>query len=149
MLRWLWMIPALPFTGFLLLALVGARLSRRVIAFIGCRCSGFVGRRGRADSHLIFKRSTRGNSYTQTIWVWLDVAGFHPGVAFYIDALSLVMILVITFVAFLIHLYSTEFMIEEEEGYSRFFAYMNLFVGSMLTLVLADNFCCSTWGGRE
>ena len=50
------------------------------------------------------------------------------------------MILVITFVAFLIHLYSTEFMIEEEEGYSRFFAYMNLFVGSMLTLVLADNF---------
>ncbi len=50
------------------------------------------------------------------------------------------MILVITFVAFLIHLYSTEFMIEEEEGYSRFFAYLNLFVGSMLTLVLADNF---------
>jgi NADH-quinone oxidoreductase subunit L len=79
------------------------------------------------------------NSYTQTVWVWLDIAGFHPDIAFYIDALSLVMVLVITFVAFLIHLYSTEFMIEEE-GYSRFFAYMNLFVGSMLTLVLADNF---------
>ena len=52
--------------------------------------------------------------------------------------LSLVMIFVITFVGFLIHLYSAEFM-QDDEGYSRFFAYMNLFVGSMLTLVLADN----------
>ena len=48
------------------------------------------------------------------------------------------MVLVITVVGFLIHLYSAEFMLEEE-GYSRFFAYMNLFVGAMLTLVLADN----------
>ena len=57
---------------------------------------------------------------------------------FYLDALSLVMMLVVTFVGFLIHLYSAEFMIEDE-GYSRFFAYMNLFVASMLTLLLADN----------
>jgi len=60
------------------------------------------------------------------------------GIGLYLDALSLVMTLVVTFVGFLIHLYSAEFM-EEDEGFSRFFAYMNLFVGAMLTLVLADN----------
>ena len=63
---------------------------------------------------------------------------FRPAIGFYLDALSLVMMLVVTFVGFLIHLYSTEYM-ADDEGYSRFFAYLNLFVGSMLMLVLADN----------
>jgi NADH-quinone oxidoreductase subunit L len=76
--------------------------------------------------------------YSQTIWLWLSVGAFAPSIAFYLDALSLTMVFVITFVGFLIHLYSAEFMIDDA-GYSRFFAYMNLFVGSMLTLVLADN----------
>ena len=61
----------------------------------------------------------------------MQVNGFAPAIAFYFDALSLVMVLVVAFVGLLIHLYSVEFM-REEEGYSRFFAYMNLFVGSML-----------------
>ena len=74
----------------------------------------------------------------QTLWTWIDVGRFRPAVALYLDALSLVMVLVVAFVGFLIHLYSSEFM-WDEEGYSRFFAYMNLFVASMLTLVLADN----------
>ena len=139
MLGWLWMIPALPVAGFLLLALAGGRLSRRVVACIATSAVGLSAAAAGLVAISFLRAQPAANSYTQTIWVWLDVAGFHPGVAFYIDALSLVMILVITFVAFLIHLYSTEFMIEEE-GYSRFFAYMNLFVGSMLTLVLADNF---------
>ena len=50
------------------------------------------------------------NAYTQVLWTWIDVAGFRPQIAFYLDALSLVMVLVVTFVGFLIHLYSTEFM---------------------------------------
>jgi NADH-quinone oxidoreductase subunit L len=66
------------------------------------------------------------------------VGRFTPVIGFYLDALSLVMILVVTVVGFLILLYSAGFMIRSE-GYSRFFAYMNLFVGSMLTLVMADN----------
>ncbi len=66
------------------------------------------------------------------------MAGFEPQIGLHLDALSLVMVLVVTFVGFLIHVYSAEFMIEDE-GYSRFFAYMNLFVASMLTLLLADN----------
>jgi NADH-quinone oxidoreductase subunit L len=66
------------------------------------------------------------------------VDNFQPQIAFYLDALSLIMMLVVSFVSFVIHLYSAEFMIEDE-GYSRFFAYMNLFVASMISLVLANN----------
>jgi NADH-quinone oxidoreductase subunit L len=76
--------------------------------------------------------------YTQILWTWIDVGSFRPQIAFYLDALSLVMMLVVTFVSFLIHLYSAEFM-RTDEGYSRFFAYMNLFVACMVTLLLADN----------
>ncbi|HXI21893.1 MAG TPA: NADH-quinone oxidoreductase subunit L, partial [Gemmatimonadales bacterium] len=80
-----------------------------------------------------------GAASTQALWTWVRVGDFAPGVAFYLDALSLVMALVVTFVGCLIHLYSAEHMEAEDEGYSRFFAYMNLFVAMMLTLVLADN----------
>jgi len=76
--------------------------------------------------------------YTQILWTWIDIGSFRPQIAFYLDALSLVMMLVVTFVSFLIHLYSAEFM-RTDEGYSRFFAYMNLFVACMVTLLLADN----------
>jgi NADH-quinone oxidoreductase subunit L len=68
----------------------------------------------------------------------MDVGGLRPAIGFYLDALSLVMILVVTCVGFLIHVYSSEFMIEDD-AYSRFFAYMNLFVASMLVLLLGDN----------
>ncbi len=68
----------------------------------------------------------------------MEFEGYSQPISFSLDALSLVMILIVTIVGLVIHLYSTEYMIEDE-GYSRFFAYMNLFVGSMLLLVLADN----------
>ncbi len=79
-----------------------------------------------------------GNAYTQTLWTWIAIGNFNPSIGFYLDSLSLVMTLVIAWVSFLIHLYSTEFM-ADETGYQRFFAYMNLFVAAMLVLVLADN----------
>jgi NADH-quinone oxidoreductase subunit L len=138
MLELLWLIPCLPFAGFLVLAVAGKRLKTRAVAFVGV---GSV-----ATSALIsvivgvsfMTTPPPGHAYTQTLWQWLQVGGFAPGITFYLDALSLVMMLVVTVVGFLIHLYSSEFM-EEEEGYSRFFAYMNLFVGSMLVLLLAQN----------
>jgi NADH-quinone oxidoreductase subunit L len=138
MLQLLWIIPTLPFASFLVLALFGRRLPRLIIAVIGV---GSVG--ASAVLTLLVASSFIGSpppnhSFSQTLWVWMDVAGFTPTITFYLDALSLIFMLVITFVGFLIHLYSSEFMIDEE-GYRRFFAYMNLFVGSMLVLVLADN----------
>jgi len=68
----------------------------------------------------------------------MSVGDFHPEIAFYFDPVTLVMVSVITFVGFLIHLYSVEYM-RDDEGFARFFAYMNLFVAAMLTLVLANN----------
>ena len=131
-------IPAIPFFSFLLLAIFGPRMARRAVSIIGVGSiaastivSGIV-------TAAFISSPPAGCSYHQVIWQWISVAGFQPDIGFYLDALSVVMVLVITFVAFLIHLYSTEYM-AGDEGYSRFFAYMNLFVASMVTLVLADN----------
>ncbi|MEX5214160.1 MAG: NADH-quinone oxidoreductase subunit L [Nitrospiraceae bacterium] len=134
----LWLIPVLPLIGFLVLAVAGGRLSRSMIALVGVgsvglsmTLTGFVG-------VAFIGASPPARAYSQTLWRWLDVSGFAPAIGFYLDPLSLVMAVVITLVGFLIHVYSSEFMIGDE-GYRRFFAYMNLFVAAMLTLVLADN----------
>ena len=138
MLEFLWLIPALPFAGFLVLALTGRRLSRGGIAAVGVGSVGLSCIVAFAVAAGFIGKALPGHFYVQRLWPWLSVGGFNPEISLYLDALSLVMMMVVTFVGFLIHLYSSEFMIEEE-GYGRFFAYMNLFVGSMLTLVLADN----------
>ena len=134
----LWLIPALPLAGFLILALAGQYLSRTMVAIVGAGSvvlsailTLFCG-----ISFLVSPPET-GN-ISQTLWTWFEVAGFHPTITFLLDPLSLVFIFVITFVGALIHIYSVEFM-GEDKDYSRFFAYMNLFVSSMLILVLADN----------
>ena len=135
MLQLLWLIPALPFAGALSLALFGGALSKRTVAFVGV---GSIAVSAAISLAIVPALLAREAPYTQVLWTWLNVAGFRPQIAFYLDALSLLMIVVVTFVSFLIHLYSAEFM-QEDDGYSRFFAYMNLFVGSMVVLVLADN----------
>ncbi len=138
MLEILWLIPALPFVGFLVLTIAGRILSRGRVAAVGVGSVGLSCIVAFGVAAGFIGRPQPGYFYVQRLWVWLSVGGFTPEISLYLDALSLVMMLVVTFVGFLIHLYSSEFMIEEE-GYGRFFAYMNLFVGSMLTLVLADN----------
>jgi NADH-quinone oxidoreductase subunit L len=170
MLDLLWLVPALPLLGFLALAVAGGWFSRRTIALIGVGSVGLslavAGLVGFAFTGL---SGTPGRPYDQILWTWLQISGFGPTIGFYLDSLSLVMMLVITLVGFLIHLYSAEFMLdhgkepapagvgraggigqagvwapagaagETDSGYRRFFAYMNLFVVAMLTLVLADN----------
>ena len=138
MLRLLWLIPALPFAGFLALALAGRSLPRKWAAFAGVGSVGLSALLAVIVAAEFIGSPPPGNAYVQTLWTWMSVGGFRPEIAFRLDALSLTMVVVVAFVGFLIHLYSSEFM-AGEEGYSRFFAYMNLFVGSMLTLVLADN----------
>ena len=139
MLELLWLIPTLPLLGSLVLMLAGSRLSRTEVACVGVGSIGLSAVITLVVGLSFMAAPPAGARFTQTLWVWLDVAGFRPAFAFYLDALSLTMIFVVTFVGFLIHLYSVEYMMEEEEGYSRFFAYMNLFVCAMLTLLLADN----------
>jgi NADH-quinone oxidoreductase subunit L len=132
-----WLIPALPLAGFLLLALLGRGRSERAIATIGV---GSVGLSALAAVlvGIDFIGAPAGTVFHPSLGPWIEVAGFTPAFGLYLDALSLVMVLVVTIVGFLIHLYSAELM-SGDEGYRRFFAYMNLFVAAMCVLVLADN----------
>ena len=132
------LIPAIPFFSFLLLAVSGPRMARKAVSVIGVGSIAASAVISGIVTAAFISAPPSGWSYHEVIWRWMSVSSFQADIGFYLDALSVVMVLVITFVAFLIHLYSTEYM-EGDEGYSLFFAYMNLFVASMVTLVLADN----------
>jgi len=126
-----------PLAGFLVLAVTGRYMKRSAAAAIGVGAAGvsalltiILG---------IYYLSGSHEAVTVHLWKWIDIGGFSPDIAFYLDPLSMVFIFIVTFVGFLIHLYSVEYM-HDDEGYARFFAYMNLFVTSMLILVLADNY---------
>jgi NADH-quinone oxidoreductase subunit L len=139
MLQLLWLIPILPLAGFVTLATCGKILSRRAVsafsvfpAAVSCVIALLIG------ASFIFSPPA-GDAYSQSLGTWFEVSGFNVGFGLYLDSLSLVMATVVTFVGLLILIYSIQFM-SEDEGYSRFFAYMNLFIASMLILLLADNF---------
>jgi len=134
----LWLVPAVPFVGFLVLVVAGPRLRRTGVAIVGAGSIAISTAIALAVAAALVATPPAERAFTQTLWTWVRINDFAPAIAFRLDPLSLIMMLVVAGVSFLIHLYSTEFM-EDEEGYARFFAYMNLFVGSMLVLVLADN----------
>ncbi len=134
----IWLIPALPFAGFLILILAGSHLSRRGVSVIGVGAVGLSAAVAVPTGIRFILAPPPAGAYTQPLWEWLSVSGFAPVIALYLDALAVVMVLVVAIVGFFILLYSAEHM-AGEKGFSRFFAYMDLFVGSMLTLVLADN----------
>jgi NADH-quinone oxidoreductase subunit L len=88
----------------------------------------------------LFKGGQGGVGIEQTVYTWIEVGSFKAQLAFRLDTLSAVMILIITFIGSLIHIYSTGYMSHEDDsGYARYFGYLNLFTGSMLILVLAAN----------
>jgi NADH-quinone oxidoreductase subunit L len=134
----LWLIPAFPFGSAAVLGLFGSRMSRRIAAWLGTASIGLSALVAILAAVQFLSSPSLEKAWTQHLWTWMNVAGFQPEIGFYFDPVALVMVLVITFVGFLIHLYSVEYM-RDDEGFSRFFAYMNLFVASMLTLVLANN----------
>lgn len=138
MLSLLWLIPALPAAGFVVLVLLHRRLSRTYVAWIGAGSVGLSAAVAGIVCGSFILEPPAGDAYHQVLWTWLDVAGFAPNIGLYLDAVSAIWVLVITGVGFLIHLYSTEHM-EHDDGYARFFMYLNLFVAAMLILVLADN----------
>jgi NADH-quinone oxidoreductase subunit L len=131
------LIPALPLAGFLALGIFGRKMSKSAVAWTGVGSIGVSAALALAAAGR-FLAAPPGFSVTASYWTWFKVEGFQPVLALRFDALSMVFVLVVTFVGFMIHLYSAEYMVREE-GYSRFFAYLNLFVGSMLILVLANN----------
>src|ERR1700686_4417022 len=123
-----------PIAGFLVNALFGRLLPKGVAGWGG---AGSI-RLAFLFALLIFSQVLGGQKGDQTYFTWWQSADFNVPFNLYLDQLSTLMILVITGVGFLIHVYSIGYM-REDPGYSRFFAYMNLFVFSMLLLVISGN----------
>jgi NADH-quinone oxidoreductase subunit L len=133
----LWLIPLLPFVGFLLNGLLGRFLGNALVSAIALLFTaaplGLV-------LGIAFRFSGLSLPYVEHLpFPWIETSAFRADFAFLLDPLTLVMLLVVTGVGFLIHIYSVGYM-AHEEGYWRFFAYLNLFMFFMLTLVLAENF---------
>ena len=143
----LWLIPLLPLLGFLIASSAArcARSASRSSApgVVGCsrsrsrwrRCCTLAGAADGARARAI--ASTR----------WIAAGPLHVDVAFRVDALSAVMMLIVTGVGFLIHVYSVGYM-HDDPSFARFFAYLNLFISAMLILVLGRQpaRCCSSAG---
>ena len=131
----LWLIPFFPLLSAILLIASTGRMPRQVAATLG---AGSVGLSALCVALVARTYLDDGQVQELTLWTWMAVDNFTPRIAFYVDGLTVVMMSVITGVGFLIHLYSIEFM-WEDESLCRYFAYMNLFVAAMLLLVMADN----------
>src|SRR3989442_3234853 len=135
----LWLIPVLPLLGAAVNGVAGKRLPKNVISTIAVGTVGlsfliavreFLEMLATPDQRLPILRD---------YFTWIQAGRFQAQFGFMLDHLSGLMILVVTGVGFLIHVYSAGYM-QHEEGFYRYFAYLNLFVFFMLTLVLADNY---------
>lgn len=126
-----------PIIGFLLLSFSRGRFKENTAATIGI---GSVGLAALVTCIVAINFMSKGSSTVETIhlWTWMNAGSFNIPVSLTLDGLSLTMLSVVTGVGFLIHIYASYYM-RGEEGYSRFFAYTNLFIASMVILVLAEN----------
>ncbi|MEE6802520.1 proton-conducting transporter membrane subunit, partial [Escherichia coli O8:H10] len=126
----------LPLIGFLLLSFSRGRWSENLSAAVGMGSVGLAAL-VTAIAGVDFFNNGR-EAFSQPLWTWMAVGDFNIGFNLVLDGLSLTMLSVVTGVGFLIHMFASWYM-RGEEGYSRFFAYTNLFIASMVVLVLADN----------
>jgi NADH-quinone oxidoreductase subunit L len=137
MLDLVWIIPALPLVGFCILLLVGKRIGEPLSGYLATAMVGgsflaavgvFVSLVGKSESE---------RAFTKTMFSWIPALGVNA--ALLVNPLSIIMVLFVTGIATLIHLFAIGYM-HGDPRFPRFFTYLNLFVFSMLMLVLADNF---------
>ena len=139
MVSFLWLIPLLPLAGAVINGVFGKRLSRGVIGFIA---SGSVALSFAISLTAFLQMLQLPESelpIVRNYFTWIQAGSFQASVGLLLDHLSGLMILIVTGVGLLIHVYSTAYM-HDDPGFYRFFAYLNLFMFSMLTLVLANNY---------
>jgi len=139
MLQYIWLIPVLPLMGVLINAFFGYRLGRRMVGIIASSVVGLAFLVSLGVWAGLSALPAGERSVTQTLFTWIAAGSFNVRLSYLVDPLSVVMLLVVTGVGCVIHVYSIGYM-ADDAGYARYFAYLNLFVFSMLTLVLADNF---------
>ena len=133
---YLWLIPVLPLAGAAINGIFGRGLPKKAIT---ATALGFCGAVFLLALKIAFGFSASEAPYSFELAPWIRAGSFQADFSFYLDQLSLVMLLVVTGVGFLIHIYSVGYM-ADDDGYYRFMSYLNLFMFFMLTLVLAKNY---------
>src|ERR1700726_1983350 len=133
---YLWIVPLLPLAGAAINGFFGRRSSKKAISTVALVCCGAA---FAMALYLAAGFSSASAPYYFDLAHWIRSGNFQVDFSFYLDQLSLVMLLVVTGVGFLIHIYSVGYM-WDDDGYYRFMSYLNLFMFFMLTLVLAKNY---------
>jgi NADH-quinone oxidoreductase subunit L len=141
--HWIWLIPFLPLLGAFVNGAFGLKIHRRwgekPIHLLAILMPGLSFVITAVYSLQLLGLPEEERHMVNTLFDWIRAGDFHIPMAFWFDTLSAAMTLMVTFVGTLIHIYSVGYM-HKDESYWRFFAFMNLFMFAMLTLVLADNF---------
>ena len=130
--KYIFLVPLFPLISFAIIGLLNRNLSKTLTGIIG---SGSILASFIVSLMIFLEHKT----FTLTLFDWISTSGFSANMSFLVDPLSSLFLLIITGIGFLIHVYSTGYM-HEDDGFRRFFAYLNLFVFFMLLLVLGDNF---------
>ncbi|MEE9537754.1 MAG: NADH-quinone oxidoreductase subunit L, partial [candidate division NC10 bacterium] len=135
MMEYIWLVPAFPLLGVVINGLFGRTYIRDRAHLVAVPAAGlsFI------VALLISLQVFAGRTLDLSLYPWVVAGDFHAPVGFLVDPLSTVMMLTVTFVGLLIHIYSIGYM-HDDPGYPRFFVYMNLFMFSMLILILANNY---------
>ena len=139
MMDYVWLIPLFPLIGFLINGLLGKSLPKGVVGTIGSAAVGLSFLVTVKIFLEVLQLPVDARSVEKVVYTWISSGPFQVSVAYLIDPLSLIMLLVVSGVSTLIHIYSIGYMYEDE-GFYRYFSYLNLFVFAMLTLVSANNF---------
>lgn len=129
------LVPLAPLVGAILAGLFGKQIGRagaHIVTILGVAIA-------LAASVVIFQDVQAGNTFNGPIYTWMEAGGVSFEVGFQIDALTVMMMLVVTFVSLMVHIYTIGYM-SEDPGYQRFFSYISLFTFSMLMLVMSNNF---------
>jgi len=139
MLDYVWLVPLFPAVGFIINGLMGRRIDRRLVGWIGCSAIGLSFFVSLLLLFELLRLPPTSRHHEVEIFEWIVSGTFRTVVGYQVDPLSILMALVVSGVSFFIHIYSVGYM-HDDPGYPRYFTYLNLFVFMMLTLVLANNF---------
>ncbi|MBI2212079.1 MAG: NADH-quinone oxidoreductase subunit L [Acidobacteria bacterium] len=133
------LIPLMPFLGFLLNGLFGRRLGKTFVSIVGVGTAFASAILGSYATWEYVHTFHDGERHVDVVYQWFLSGGVGTDIAFQLDPLSIVMLMVVTWVGSLIHLYSVGYM-HEEDGYFRYFSYLNLFLAMMLILILGSSY---------
>ncbi|AUL99562.1 NADH-quinone oxidoreductase subunit L [Zoogloeaceae bacteirum Par-f-2] len=129
------LVPLAPLAGAIVAGLFGKAIGRsgaHIVTILGVAVAF-------AASVVIYQDVAAGNTFNGTVYTWMQAGGITFEVGFLIDSLTVMMMLVVTFVSLMVHIYTIGYM-HDDPGYQRFFSYISLFTFSMLMLVMSNNF---------